>query len=255
MTTPSAPLALDLSATDIALGVAFTVGILFVLLLAISLIRSRRTPVHAAIAEGSPEPERAAEERKRKAPAPVSRRDFFRRSLVTSLAIFGAQFGGASIAFLWPSLRGGFGSLIDAGSVSDIKNEIQSTRQPFYSGSGRFYIATYAGKGVDPSTGVDYEAEGTVADGLIALYQRCVHLGCRVPFCEQSQWFECPCHGSKYNKAGEFTLGPAPRGLDRFPISVENDRVMVDTSTIVIGPTRGTDTIRQAPQGAFCVGA
>ena len=255
MTALLSPVALDLSATDIALGVAFTVGILFVLLLAISLIRSRRTPVHAAIGEGAPEPERAAEERKRKAPAPVSRRDFFRRSLVTSLAIFGAQFGGASIAFLWPSLRGGFGSLIDAGSVSDIKNEIQSTRQPFYSGSGRFYITTYQGEGADPATGVDYSTDGTLADGLIALYQRCVHLGCRVPFCEQSQWFECPCHGSKYNKAGEFTLGPAPRGLDRFPISVENNRVMVDTSTIVVGPTRGTDTINQAPQGAFCVGA
>ena len=34
------------------------------------------------------------------------------------------------------------------------------------------------------------------------LYQRCVHLGCRVPFCASSKWFECPCHGSKYNFAG-----------------------------------------------------
>lgn len=255
MTAATAPLALNLDATDIALGVAFTVGILFVLLLAISLIRSRRTRLHAAIAEGSPEPEHAEEERKRKAPAPLSRRDFFRRSLVTSLAIFGAQFGGASIAFLWPSLRGGFGSVIDAGSAADIRNEIQSSRQPFYSGSGRFYITTYDGDGVDPSTGVDYEAEGTVAEGLIALYQRCVHLGCRVPFCGQSQWFECPCHGSKYNQAGEFTLGPAPRGMDRFPITIQNNRVMVDTSTIILGPTRGTDTIRQRPAGAFCVGA
>ncbi len=44
------------------------------------------------------------------------------------------------------------------------------------------------------------------------LYQRCVHLGCRVPFCNSSKWFECPCHGSKYNEAGEYQLGPAPRG-------------------------------------------
>ncbi len=52
--------------------------------------------------------------------------------------------------------------------------------------------------------------------GIVALYQRCVHLGCRVPFCQTSQWFECPCHGSKYNRVGEKKAGPAPRGLDRF---------------------------------------
>ena len=47
-----------------------------------------------------------------------SRRDFFRKSLIASLLVFGAQFGGASIAFLWPNLKGGFGAVIDAhGSV------------------------------------------------------------------------------------------------------------------------------------------
>ena len=51
------------------------------------------------------------------------------------------------------------------------------------------------------------------------LYQRCVHLGCRVPFCESSKWFECPCHGSKYNGVGEYQLGPAPRGMDRFQVT------------------------------------
>ena len=54
--------------------------------------------------------------------------------------------------------------------------------------------------------------------GFVALYQRCVHLGCRVPFCQTSQWFECPCHGSKYNRVGEKKAGPAPRGLDRFAL-------------------------------------
>ena len=63
------------------------------------------------------------------------------------------------------------------------------------------------------------------------LYQRCVHLGCRVPFCQSSQWFECPCHGSKYNEAGEYQLGPAPHGMDRFAVKVEGGNVMVDTST------------------------
>ena len=45
----------------------------------------------------------------RRRPKPVSRREFFRRSLVVSLLVFGAEFGGATLAFLWPSLKGGFG--------------------------------------------------------------------------------------------------------------------------------------------------
>ena len=95
---------------------------------------------------------------------------------------------------------------------------------------------------------------GLVDQGLMALYQRCVHLGCRVPFCQASQWFECPCHGSKYNEAGEYQLGPAPTGLQRFPLKVEGTIVTVDTSQLIDGPPRGTNTIHQPPQGPFCVG-
>jgi cytochrome b6-f complex iron-sulfur subunit len=183
-----------------------------------------------------------------RAPA-VSRRDFFRKSLIASLLIFGAQFGGASIAFLWPNLKGGFGALIDAGDLADIKAAV-ATGEPFYVGTGRFYIVPYGGSAQGD---VDYVGEGVSAEGIMPLYQRCVHLGCRVPFCGQSKWFECPCHGSKYNQAGEYQLGPAPRGMDRFHMEVVDGRVMVDTSEVVLGPARGTDTIEQPPQGAFCV--
>jgi cytochrome b6-f complex iron-sulfur subunit len=179
----------------------------------------------------------------------VSRRDFFRRSLISSLLVFSAQFGGASIAFLWPSLKGGFGALIDAGDLGEIKSAV-SSGEPFYVGTGRFYIVPYNGA---PKGDVDYVSQGVAGEGIMPLYQRCVHLGCRVPFCGQSKWFECPCHGSKYNQAGEYQLGPAPRGMDRFHMEVQGGRVMVDTSEVVLGPARGTDTIDQPPQGAFCV--
>jgi len=89
--------------------------------------------------------------------------------------------------------------------------------------------------------------------GYVALYQRCVHLGCRVPWCETSQWFECPCHGSKYNRVGEKRGGPAPRGLDRFPLTVSGGQITVDTGTIVQGPPIGTDTTGQSAEGAPCV--
>jgi cytochrome b6-f complex iron-sulfur subunit len=179
---------------------------------------------------------------------PMSRRDFFRKSLLVSLLVFGAQFGGASIAFLWPSLRGGFGSVINAGPLNDLKSQLGDG--PVYNGAGRFYVVPWEGK---VTSDADYPGELVTAEGIMPLYQRCVHLGCRVPFCNNSQWFECPCHGSKYNFAGEYQLGPAPRGMDRFVVKIENGNVMVDTSTVILGPPRGTDTISEPPQGPFCV--
>jgi cytochrome b6-f complex iron-sulfur subunit len=182
---------------------------------------------------------------------PVSRRDFFRRSLVASVLVFGAEFGAGTIAFLWPNLKGGFGSKIAAGSLKDIKAQIQDSGQPYYVGTGRFYIVPWDGTA---GTGeADYPALEVTKEGIMPLYQRCVHLGCRVPFCGTSKWFECPCHGSKYNEAGEYQLGPAPRGMDRFKVEIDGDVVTVDTSEIVLGPPRGTDTISQPPQGAYCV--
>jgi cytochrome b6-f complex iron-sulfur subunit len=181
----------------------------------------------------------------------MSRREFFRKGLVASLLVYGAQFGGASLAFLWPSLKGGFGSVINAGKLEEIRASIRDTNEPFYSGTGRFYIVLYDGR---PSDDIDYEAEELTAQGVMPLYQRCVHLGCRVPFCAKSQWFECPCHGSKYNTAGEYKLGPAPRGMDRFRIEVSSSGdVLVDTSEVIIGPPRGTDTLHRPQAGPFCV--
>jgi cytochrome b6-f complex iron-sulfur subunit len=231
---------LALSTGLVAAIVAFILLDIFAIVYGLSFLRSARE--QKAAAEGAPVP-----------PKPVSsmsRRDFFRKSLITSLLVFGAQFGGATIAFLWPNLKGGFGSVINAGQLADIKQQIESNAAPVYNGAGRFYIVPWDGK---PSPDADYQLEGVTDEGIMPLYQRCVHLGCRVPFCGSSKWFECPCHGSKYNFAGEYQLGPAPRGMDRFKITIDNGNVMVDTSEVVLGPPRGTDTIDEPPQGPFCV--
>jgi cytochrome b6-f complex iron-sulfur subunit len=222
---------------------------LFAIFFGLSFVRARRAE-RAATATGVPGA-RPGPEAGKPAPKPITRRDFFRGSLVASLLVFGAQFGGATLAFLWPSLKGGFGSVITAGKVDDIRNEIQDGNGVAYFGQGRFYIVPWSGH---TSGDVNYADEGLASEGLMPLYQRCVHLGCRVPWCEQSQWFECPCHGSKYNHAGEYQLGPAPRGLDRFKIEIDDaGTVMVDTSQIILGPPRGTNTIDEPPQGPFCV--
>jgi cytochrome b6-f complex iron-sulfur subunit len=238
---------LAISSGTVAAIVVIVVLDLFAIIFGLSFVRARREQRAAEAAATAA----ALGQPVAKAPKPMSRREFFRRSLVVSLLIYGAQFGGATLAFLWPSLKGGFGSVINAGKVQDIKDTISSTEEPVYSGSGRFYIVPYNGS---PSGDVDYEAEQLAAQGIMPLYQRCVHLGCRVPFCAQSQWFECPCHGSKYNTAGEYKLGPAPRGMDRFHVSItEAGDVMVDTSEVVLGPPRGTDTLNRPQSGPFCV--
>jgi cytochrome b6-f complex iron-sulfur subunit len=228
--------------TIAAIVVIFVID-LFAVMFGLSFVRARKA--QRAAEAGLPAPEVT------KSSKPVTRRDFFRRSLLLSFLVFAAEYGGATIAFLWPNLKGGFGSVINAGKLEDIKAAIADTEQPFYYGAGRFYIVPYDGK---PTDDVDYATEGVETEGIMPLYQRCVHLGCRVPFCQQSQWFECPCHGSKYNTAGEYKLGPAPRGMDRFQVQItDSGDVMVDTSKVILGPPRGTDTLGKPQAGPFCV--
>jgi cytochrome b6-f complex iron-sulfur subunit len=74
-----------------------------------------------------------------------------------------------------------------------------------------------------------------------------------VPFCNTSEWFECPCHGSKYSINGEYRSGPAPRSLDRFRVDIVGGKLVVDTSNIITGPPRGTVTSQPQPEGVHCV--
>ncbi len=75
---------------------------------------------------------------------------------------------------------------------------------------------------------------------LFAISQKCPHLGCAVPFCEGSGRFECPCHGSVYNVAGEWVSGPAPRGMDRYPVQIVDGRVTVNTMVLEEGAPLGS---------------
>ena len=244
--------ALAISSSTFAVAIVVLLFALFLILLLGSFVRSRRAASTRAVA--GPRATGIAAPAAPTAPKPrrlVARRDFLRGGLLTSLVIFAAQFGGATLAFLWPNIKGGFGSVILLpDSLDSIKSQIATSRQPYYFGAGRFYIINYEALG---GTGTHSTYEGLIEDGLMALFQKCAHLGCRVPFCQQSQWFECPCHGSKYNEAGEYRLGPAPQGMYRFAVKVEGQSVKVDTSSVVLGPPRGTDTIRQSPEGPFCV--
>ena len=93
---------------------------------------------------------------------------------------------------------------------------------------------------------------GTV---IYALSQKCPHLGCRVPYCDSSGRFECPCHGSTYDIGGEWIEGPAPRGMDRYPLAVDkaSGNLVADTSKTVDGPPRGTNRFLSPPKGPSCI--
>jgi len=202
-------------------------------------------PVAVAVAEVQRVVEISPEE------AGVTRRQFFNRALLATWGGYLGLMGLAMLAFFWPKLSGGFGGKIDAGAIEDIRLQIflpDGTVQPLFIPDARAYVLPF-----DEAEGPQFEGKGVVAGGLTALWQKCVHLGCRVPWCATSQGFECPCHGSKYNYVGEYQAGPAPRNLDRFVIEVnEEGRLIIDTGN-VIQTARATAKTVPYPQGPSCI--
>ena len=181
----------------------------------------------------------------------VTRRQFFNRSLAAmSVAWFGIM-GIEILAFLWPKITGGFGSDVDAGSAADLVPEMTDTAgliTPAFIPDARAYVVP-----APAEMSEQFADNDVVAGGLMALYQRCVHLGCRVPWCDDSQGFECPCHGSKYNSIGEYFAGPAPRNLDRFAVHVtEEGRLIIRTGSIVETPRAIAQSVSY-PQGPSCI--
>ena len=193
----------------------------------------------------------------------VSRRQFFNRGIVGMMGLSIAGFGGASLAFLWPQGVSGFGSKIKVGNLIEVLAGIKANNGFLYKPEGRMWLTAYPNGAVEKARATYSAAElnGMTAgvdqgfeSGVVAIYQKCPHLGCRVPSCVPSQWFECPCHGSQYNQVGEKKGGPAPRGMDRFAVSVVEGVLTVDTGTIVQGPPIGTNTTGQESEGPHCIG-
>lgn len=91
-----------------------------------------------------------------------------------------------------------------------------------------------------------------VNDEVVAFSEICSHLGCRVPFCDSSGRFECPCHGSVFNRAGDLLSGPAPRGMDQFAYEVVDGIIVINTGETIPGPSPGTETINEPPLGPPC---
>jgi len=141
----------------------------------------------------------------------VNRRQFLGVVWAASLVGLFGQAGASLFQFFKPRIEpGAFGDKVVAGQLDEFEPGTVS-----HIPKGRFYIARLE--------------DG----GLIALWQRCTHLGCTIPWRENEGRFLCPCHSSIFNPVGEVISGPAPRPMDLFPIELVEEQVVVDTGQVI----------------------
>jgi len=139
-------------------------------------------------------------------PGPT-RRDFLKAGWGLLTGVAALEAGLASLQFALPRVAAGsFGGVIVCGPAADFP---PGSVTPF--NEGRFYLAR-----LDDG-------------GFLALYRRCTHLGCAVPWDPTTGQFVCPCHASAFDSTGQVLNQPAPRPLDRFAVQVIDGDVRVDT--------------------------
>lgn len=166
----------------------------------------------------------------------VTRRTFVLGGFFSGLGLFLVGLLGPSFDFLYPRNVRGFG-----GPIAVTSGRIPAAGEdPVRIVEGKFWLVNLK-PGVTPN---GEESPG----GLLALWQKCPHLGCTVPyrsgfsFGGRSGWFRCPCHGSTYTKEGGIRVfGPAPRPLDVFPIEVNDDGSIVVQTGPQFSGTGGAD--------------
>ena len=139
----------------------------------------------------------------------TSRRDFLRWTVAGTSTFFLAETAAGFIAFYWPLKIGKFGSKITV-KAADIP---AVGADPLVVRDGKFWLINND-------------------DGGLALYWKCKHLGCTVPWNEAEGQFHCPCHGSLYDRHGRVVGGPAPAPLDYMAVSFDGNKIVVDTGKI-----------------------
>lgn len=177
----------------------------------------------------------------------LSRRQMLRRSVALSVGLLGAIGTYDALTMFYPNLAGQFGSVIQLKSKASYppagqKEVAIDEKGIFYEASAKAYImhlsqngTTFDLSGESLQNNMDAQNWVKDSDGTywVALYQVCVHLGCKVPFRNDCVSFKCPCHGSHYNVDGEYLDGPAPRSLDRFDMSFDSSgNVNVNTGKL-----------------------
>ena len=144
-------------------------------------------------------------------------------------------------SFLSTAWKVGFGLLVAAGAVTS-----WDMLKPQLAAGFDVIVKTVKPDAV-PSAGVLVvpEARGYLVkvdeDEVLALSEVCSHLGCRVPYIDENARFECPCHGSKFTREGDYIEGPAPRGMDEYATEIVDGIILIDTSEVIAGPAPGSE--------------
>jgi cytochrome b6-f complex iron-sulfur subunit len=176
-------------------------------------------------------------------PAGVSRRRFLLGTFVATVGGALAVATGTLLDFLYPRGVRRAGGPVAAGNLLDYP----VGGAPVLNANGHFYLVN-----LDPAATATNGGAG--GEGLLALWRKCPHLGCAVPwnaafhFEDAEGWFRCPCHQSTYTKAGIRVFGPAPRSMDTMLIEVAADgSIVVHTDKITRGgddnPTRAVPAV------------
>ena len=175
----------------------------------------------------------------------ISRRQLLTWSIAGAVSLWLSEVVAGTFGFLWPNLAGGFGGVITIGKIPVAESSLDVPGGPPFSmgAPAHFPAAKLFIMLVDPDKNAFVPGTSVAGDGAATnvrtLYQACTHLGCTPNFCPKNFWFECPCHGSRYDRLGikVESLGPAPRSLDRFWSEVSPDGVLtVDTGKLTLGP-------------------
>lgn len=140
----------------------------------------------------------------------VSRRDFLSLLWGGAGVLALTEMSLVGLRFLSPRpVVGEFGGVFNVGTVDNFPPGSVTPVE-----AGRFYVVRLP--------------DG----GLLAVYRRCTHLGCAVPYDPAVGQFVCPCHGSAFTMDGQVQNAPAPRPLDLFPLTVNDaGEIVVDTLT------------------------
>ena len=171
----------------------------------------------------------------------ISRRRLMRTTIGAGFGLWLLEVTAGTLGFLWPNLEGGFGGKVQVGTFDTLKN--QNAGLPFAEGypvyfqEARAFIMLVDATRPEFVSGEDLTGDGTGLN-VRALYQRCPHLGCKPNPCIKTYWLECACHGSRYDRLGTKAdgVGPAPRGMDRFSLTVDANGVLtLDTGKINLG--------------------
>ena len=171
----------------------------------------------------------------------ISRRRLLRTTIGAGFGLWLLEVTAGTLGFLWPNLEGGFGGKVQVGTSDTWKNQNAglpfSEGYPVYFQEARAFIMLVDATRPEFVSGEDLTGDGTALN-VRALYQRCPHLGCKPNPCIKTYWLECACHGSRYDRLGTKAdgVGPAPRGMDRFSLTVDADGVLtLDTGKINLG--------------------